>query len=152
MGRIYFNCDHLIRQISQKTQGQTVNEPPSIVGCSMHCGKSLNSACSLPVTKAGCLRSAVLSQSVRPLVAWPSPTQPQRRTQTTQIQPPKIPNAANAASAKNSEPSDPATKKITKKVKWSKVDFDAIQIPEHKNPEPVLHVENGKTYYKHPRR
>jgi hypothetical protein len=54
-------------------------------------------------------------------------------------------------SSKAPKPLD-GQKKLQRKINWNKVDFDAIQIPEPKNPEPQLHYENGKTYHKHPNR
>jgi ribosomal protein L10 len=43
-------------------------------------------------------------------------------------------------------------KRLKKPVKWSEVDLENWEPKPPKLPEPVVHREDGKTYYKHPKR
>jgi hypothetical protein len=58
---------------------------------------------------------------------------------------PKAPAQAN-------NPALMSSSSIEDSINWRKVDLSQITIPQPKFPEPQLHYEDGRTFFKHPLR
>ena len=96
------------------------------------------------------------------------PCSTQVRTQVTKAKPPKPqknestpakPSATKTkgfeakASAEKGSKRHEAEKKVSPDgVDWSKIDLSEVSLQPPRHPEPQLHYEDGRTFYKHPHR
>jgi len=75
----------------------------------------------------------------------------QVRTRVTQQQLPSQPKKKLKRS-QSRKLQEELAKPLSKRIKWKEVDLSAVKLPEPRMPEPQLHFENGRTFYKHPLR
>lgn len=86
----------------------------------------------------------------------------QVRTQVTQVKLPKPqkkhtpakqgPTNTKASAAKVLKGTETKKKESPNEVDWNQVDLSEVSLPPPRHPEPQLHYEDGRTFYKHPHR
>jgi hypothetical protein len=99
------------------------------------------------VTTAACLRPAASAPALRLFLSPTAfPSSIQSRRQVTKVKPAK----QKPVKIKPDTSAVPLNK--IDQIDWSKIDLSEISRPPPSNPEPKLHYEDGKTYFKHPLR
>ena len=74
---------------------------------------------------------------------------PQKKEHTPAKQ---APTNTNASATKGLKGTGAKKKESPNEVDWSQVDISEVSLPPPRHPEPQLHYEDGRTFYKHPHR
>jgi hypothetical protein len=61
-------------------------------------------------------------------------------------------SATKSSIATGSKGNEAEAKEFPDGVDWSQINLSDVSLPPSRHPEPQLHYEDGRTFYKHPHR